>query len=125
MAADDIEQQDAILSGVPRGTLPNARREQMFPKLNARQIARLEAHGQHIELRAGEILAQPGDFHLPLLVVLSGSIEVVQVGLAGEQLAVLHEAGRFSGELSTLRSTARLFPYRIPICAPSSKRTLN
>jgi len=52
----------------------------MFPKLGAKQIDRLEAHGQHVELRAGEILAQPGDRHLPLLVVLSGSIEVVQVG---------------------------------------------
>src|SRR5258708_2424767 len=104
VAADDLEQQDdAIMSGVPRGTPPFARREQMFPRLSARQIARLEAHGQHVELRAGEILAQPGDRHVPLLLVLSGSIEVVQVGLAGEQLVVLHEAGSFSGELSTLR----------------------
>src|SRR5882672_8764243 len=112
VAADDLEQ-DAILSGAPRGTLPNARREQMFPKLSARQIARLEAHGQHIELRAGEILAQPGDRHLSLLVVLSGSIEIVQVGLAGEQLAVLHEAGSFSGELSTLRSAGSLVRMRV------------
>ena len=102
MAADDLEQQDTILSDVPRGKLAGARREQMFPKLSARQIARLEAHGQHVELRAGEILAQPGDRHVPLLLVLSGSIEVVQVGLAGEQLVVLHEAGSFSRELSTL-----------------------
>jgi CRP-like cAMP-binding protein len=104
VATDDPEEQDTILSGVPRGMPPVARREQMFPKLTAKQIARLEPHGEHIELRAGEILAQPGDRHLPLLVVLSGSIEVAQVGLAGEQLVVLHEAGSFSGELSTLRA---------------------
>ena len=113
MAADDLEQQDTILSDVPRGTPPYARREQMFPKLSARQIARLEAHGQHVELRAGEILAQPGDRHVPLLLVLSGSIEVVQVGLAGEQLVVLHEAGSFSGELSTLRGVGSVARMRV------------
>jgi thioredoxin reductase (NADPH) len=85
----------------------------MFPKLNARQLARLEAHGRHMDLRAGEILAQPGDRHLPLLVVLSGSIEVVQVGLAGEQRAVLHEAGSFSGELSTLRGVGSVVRMRV------------
>src|SRR5712671_2303177 len=113
MAADDLEQQDTIVPRVPRGTPPYARREQMFPKLGARQIARLEAHGQHIELRAGEILAQPGDRHLPLLVVLSGSIEVAQVGLAGEQLVVLHEAGSFSGEISTLRGVGSVARMRV------------
>jgi thioredoxin reductase (NADPH) len=113
VAADNLEQQDAILSGVLRKTPAYARREQMFPKLGARQIARLEAHGQRIELRAGEILAQPGDRRLPLLVVLSGSIEVVQVGLAGEQLIVLHEAGSFSGELSTLRGAGSVVRMRV------------
>ena len=113
VAADDLEQDDAIMSGVPRGAPPYARREQMFPKLSARQIARLEAHGQQIELRAGEILAQPGDRHVPLLLVLSGSIEVVQVGLAGEQLVVLHEAGSFSGELSTLRGVGSVARMRV------------
>jgi thioredoxin reductase (NADPH) len=73
----------------------------------------LEAHGQHVELRAGEILAQPGDRHLPLLVVLSGSIEVVQVGLAGERLVVLHEAGSFSGETSTLRGVGSVVRMRV------------
>ena len=100
MAADDLEQQDTILSGVPRRTPPYARREQMFPKLSARQIARLEAHGQHVELRAGEILAQPGDRHLPLLVVLSGSIEVVQVGLAGEHCRITEHTSWYNFSLT-------------------------
>ncbi|HEY3656549.1 MAG TPA: FAD-dependent oxidoreductase [Steroidobacteraceae bacterium] len=113
MATDDPKEEDAILSGAPRGMPPVARREQMFPKLTAKQIARLEPHGEHIELRAGEILAQPGDRHLPLLVVLSGSIEVAQVGLAGAQLVVLHEAGSFSGELSTLRGVGSVVRMRV------------
>ena len=114
MSTEDPGQlDDTILSGVPRGTPPYARREQMFPKLGARQIACLEAHGRLVELRAGEILAQPGDRHVPLLLVLSGSIEVVQVGLAGEQLVVLHEAGSFSGELSTLRGVGSVARMRV------------
>ena len=51
------------------------RREQMFPKLGAAQIARLETHGQRIEIRPGEVLAEPGNRQLRVFVVLSGSIE--------------------------------------------------
>jgi len=46
VAADDLEQQDTILSGVPRRTPPYARREQMFPKLSASATCYAEAHGQ-------------------------------------------------------------------------------
>jgi len=62
----------------------SGRRAQMFPQLTPLQIARLEAHGVHRRIAKGEILAQPGDRNLPLLVVLSGTIEVVQSGLAGK-----------------------------------------
>lgn len=113
MAADDLESREVILSGATREEPMPPRREQMFPTLNPRQIARLEAHGKHMELRVDEILAQPGDRHLPLLVVLSGSIEVMQVSLAGEQRVVLHEAGSFSGELSTLRGVGSVVRMRV------------
>jgi hypothetical protein len=41
--------------------LLDRRREQMFPKLNARQIARLELHGAREGTHAGQILVQRGD----------------------------------------------------------------
>jgi CRP-like cAMP-binding protein len=66
-----------------QGSLAN-RRDQMFPKLSAAQLARLQRYGQRRALRAGEILAEPGDRGLPMWVVLSGSIEAVQMGMAGE-----------------------------------------
>ncbi len=37
------------------------RREQMFPKLSAARIARLEVHWEAIEIRPGEVLAEPGN----------------------------------------------------------------
>src|ERR1700722_15786386 len=79
------------------------RRDQMFPVLTGTQLARLQRYGQHRTIRAGEILAEPGDRGLPMWVVLSGSIEVMQVGMTGETTVVTHRAGGFSGELSTLR----------------------
>jgi hypothetical protein len=60
------------------------RKPQMFPKLTDAQIARLEGHGVHRAITKGEILGEPGDRNRPMLVVLSGSIEVVQAGLRGE-----------------------------------------
>jgi thioredoxin reductase (NADPH) len=89
------------------------RKAQMFPQLTAAQIARLEAHGSHRRMSAGEILAQPGDRNLPMLVVLSGSIEVVQAGMNGEVLVVVHEAGSFTGEMSTLQGIGSLVRSRV------------
>jgi thioredoxin reductase (NADPH) len=91
----------------------SGRRAQMFPQLTPLQIARLEAHGVHRRIAKGEILAQPGDRNLPLLVVLSGTIEVVQSGLAGEVLVVVHTAGGFTGEMSTLHGVGSLVRSRV------------
>jgi thioredoxin reductase (NADPH) len=89
------------------------RKAQMFPQLTSAQIARLEAHGVHRHILKGEILAQPGDRNRPMLVVLSGSIEVVQSGMNGETLIVVHAAGSFTGEMSTLQSIGSLVRARV------------
>jgi thioredoxin reductase (NADPH) len=46
-------------------------------------------------------------------VVLSGSIEVLQVGLVGEAVVVTHTAGGFSGEMSTLRGISTVVRVRV------------
>src|ERR1035438_2211593 len=79
------------------------RKAQMFPQLTSAQITRLEAHGTHRQTSKGEILVEPGDRNRPMLVVLGGSIEVVQPGMSGEVLVVVHTAGSFTGEMSTLQ----------------------
>jgi thioredoxin reductase (NADPH) len=48
-----------------------------------------------------------------MLVVLSGSIEVVQTGLNGEVLVVVHTAGSFTGEMSTLQGIGSLVRARV------------
>jgi thioredoxin reductase (NADPH) len=88
------------------------RRAQMLPKLSAAQLARLERYGRRRAIRAGEVLAEPGDRGLPMWVVLSGTIEVVQIGIAGESTVVTHTAGAFSGELSTLRGVSAMLRIR-------------
>jgi thioredoxin reductase (NADPH) len=89
------------------------RKAQMFPQLTAAQIARLEAHGTHRPTSRGEIMNEPGDRNLPMLVVLSGSIEVIQSDMNGEALIVEHTAGSFTGEMSTLQGIGSLVRLRI------------
>jgi thioredoxin reductase (NADPH) len=90
-----------------------SRREQIFPVLTGAQLARLQRYGQRRRVRAGEILAEPGDRGLPMWVVLSGSIEAMLVGMAGETTVVTHTAGGFSGEMSTLRGISSMARMRV------------
>ena len=76
--------------------LIETRREQMFPKLTPAQVDRLEAYGKRLRIRAGEVLTEPGDRHGRILVVLSGAIEVVLPGIAGETPVTIHTAGSFA-----------------------------
>jgi thioredoxin reductase (NADPH) len=85
----------------------------MFPQLTPAQIARLEPHGTHRHVNKGEILTEPGDRNRPMLVVLSGSIEVVQPGIRGEVLVTVHTAGSFAGEMSTLQGAGGLVRSRV------------
>ena len=90
------------------------RREQTFPTLTPAQIARLMPHGKRIAVHKGQILAEPGDRHRDLFVVLSGSIEIVRLTMQGEeQLLVVTEPGGFTGEMSTLRGVGSLVRARV------------
>jgi thioredoxin reductase (NADPH) len=90
-----------------------ARREQAFPRLTPAQIARLEAHGKRMRTRQGEVLAEPGERHRGLFVILSGSVEIVRPGMAGEVPIVVHTPGQFSGEMSSLRGVASVVRARV------------
>jgi thioredoxin reductase (NADPH) len=88
------------------------RSAQMFPHLTPAQIDRLSAHGRKRAIQKGEVLAEPGD-RLPMYVVLSGSIEIVQPTLTGETLIVVHTAGSFSGDVGTLRGISAVVRMRV------------
>ena len=89
------------------------RREQMFPKLTPAQVERLAAYGKRERIRAGEVLAEPGDRYGRLLVVLSGAIEIVLPGIAGDMLVTVHTAGDFAGEMSALRGAGTSVRVRV------------
>jgi len=93
--------------------LLKTRREQVFPKLTSAQIARLQAHGRRAATRAGEVLVEAGEPHRDLLVLLSGSLEVVLPGVLGEGLITLLSPGDFTGEMSTLRGVAGFVRIRV------------
>lgn len=89
------------------------RRAQMFPRLSDAQITRLESRGSRVRIHQGDTLMEPGDRKRPLLVVLSGSIEVVQPGMNGEHLIIVHTAGSFTGEMNALSSVGSLVRMRV------------
>jgi thioredoxin reductase (NADPH) len=88
------------------------RHDQMFPKLTAAQIARLETHGARRQMRAGETLVAAGDRPRSILVLLSGTIELLLTKPAGYELFYTLKAGDFSGEMSVLRGSTTLVRLR-------------
>jgi thioredoxin reductase (NADPH) len=99
--------------GIADGPAFVGRKAQMYPQLTAAQIGRLEAHATHRRMIKGEVLAEPGDRNRPMLVVLSGGIEVVQPTMDGEVLVAVHAAGSFTGEMSTLQGIGSLVRSRV------------
>jgi thioredoxin reductase (NADPH) len=108
VSAETLPDQGLLLS-----SLYGERKNQTFPTLTAAQIARLAPHGTRITVPKGKILAEPGDRHRKLFVVLSGIIEVVRPTLQGEQLLVVITAGGFTGEMATLRGVGSLTRARV------------
>jgi thioredoxin reductase (NADPH) len=85
-------------------------RTQIFPALTEAQIGRIRPLGKLRQVRAGEVLIEPGDTNVPFFVVLSGKLEIVQPGLNGERPIAVHDANHFTGEMtmiSGMRSLAR------------------
>ena len=94
------------------------RRAQMFPKLTAAQLARLERQGTRMQTRAGEILVDLGAPPRGVFVVAAGSVEALAPPSAaqaasGYELLYLLSPGDFTGEMSTLRGTPALGRVRV------------
>src|SRR5258706_13445865 len=75
---------------------------QAFPVLTTGQIDRLRPGSKLRKVEAGDILFKPGDTEVPMFVLLSGSIEIVQPSLLGEREIATHEAGNFTGEITMI-----------------------
>ncbi len=85
-----------------------ARRAQMFPKLTAAQIARLEPFGRRIETSTGQILVDVGERPHEFFVVVTGSLDALTPTGSQHELMYRLTPGDFTGELSTLRGSAGL-----------------
>lgn len=94
-------------------TLIETRRAQMFPILKPAQMERLQAHGKKVRVEVGEVLAQSGEREGRVLVIISGSVEILRTGLAAEERITVHGPGEFTGEMSTLRGARSLVRARV------------
>jgi thioredoxin reductase (NADPH) len=93
-------------------TLPAPTADQMFPTLTAAQIERFAAHGQVRPIQPGEVLVAAGAPVVPLFVVRSGKIEIVQSSGTVETLVAVHGPGHFTGEVNMLSGRRSLVEAR-------------
>lgn len=77
-------------------------RGEAFPVLTENQISRIRPLSKVRNVKAGDILFEPGDADVPFFVLLSGSMEIVQPDQHGERLIVKHGPGAFTGEITMI-----------------------
>ena len=88
-------------------------RGEAFPVLTADQINRIRPASKVRKVEVGNILFEPGDSDIPFFVLLSGSLEIVQPDLRGEQLIVKHGPGEFTGEITMISGRRSLVRGRV------------
>jgi len=79
-----------------------SQKDEMFPKLDEAQIARLMPFGEERQVAAGEIVFDQGDTEHGAFVVLDGSVELVSLANGQESVLAAHGPGMFTGEVSHL-----------------------
>lgn len=85
---------------------------QVFPVLNEAQVAVLSQYGRHCSFRPGDFLYKEGDRHAPMMVVLSGQIDVERNTVDGPHVMATVGPGMFTGEIGSLGGSARLVSAR-------------
>jgi thioredoxin reductase (NADPH) len=92
-------------------SIPEERRNLLFPTLSAAQSKRIAAHGSRRSVRPGEVLVEQGEQATKFFVVSSGEVEIVRPTCDDEEeIVAIHHAGQFLGEVNLLagrRSLAR------------------
>jgi thioredoxin reductase (NADPH) len=79
-----------------------------FPKLDDQQLAMLESLGSRRKVKRGELIFKAGQRNIPLIVILSGEVEVFEPRDTQEQILALSGARDFIGEVGMLTGTAAL-----------------
>jgi thioredoxin reductase (NADPH) len=93
--------------------LVDTRRQQVFPRLTDAQLARVARYGQRRHVQTGEILFDQGTAPLGIHVILSGAVEIVRPGIAGDEPITIQRAGEFTGEVNVLARRRALVRGRV------------
>jgi thioredoxin reductase (NADPH) len=107
-SVDSMQNRRMINTVVSRETLPRA-----FPALTDEQIDRLRPLGRVRHVRTGDVLFQPGDVAVPVFVLLSGRMQIVQPTFDGERTIARHEPREFTGEMTTISGWRGLMMGRV------------
>jgi thioredoxin reductase (NADPH) len=75
---------------------------QMFPRLTAEELTRLARFGEPRSYKAGETIVRVGEVGPGLMLILSGSVEVIRQDGGERARITIHERGNFMGELAQL-----------------------
>lgn len=84
-----------------------------FPLLTAAQIDRLRPHGKVRKVEAGEALFQAGDSNVPVFVILSGGLDILQPCPKDQHPVVSHVPGSISGEFAVISGQRALLHGRV------------
>jgi len=95
----------------PSQSIIATRGAQMFPRLTDEELARLARFGKPVTYPANTMIARPGEVGPGLLLMMSGSAEVLQQGQQPAHI-VTHERGNFMGELAQLSGRPSLVEVR-------------
>lgn len=84
-----------------------------FPLLTPSQIDHLRPYGKVRSVQAGETLFEPGDNNVPVFVLLSGELDIVQACPKSDRPLVRHVPGSFTGEFSVITGQRALVSGRV------------
>ena len=93
--------------------LLSRRRDQMFPKLTARQMARLEAHGVREPIEPGQLLTRMGERLNRFFVVVRGTLEIILARPGDHEVFNTLTAGDFTGEMNLIRGSSSMTSIRV------------
>lgn len=85
-----------------------SRREQIYPILNAAQIARFAAFGVEQSFHDGAAVWDQGESGVACYLVLSGALEILHPDGGTARVITIHEAGEFTGEVALLNDRRAL-----------------
>jgi thioredoxin reductase (NADPH) len=86
---------------------------QAFPKLTSAQIDRVRPFGTIRPVAVGDIVFDVGDTKVPMFILLSGRMEIVQPDGTGERPVTTHDPREFTGEINMISGRRSLVRGRV------------